>query len=72
MKTVEPFFHGLRVDPEAIMRRSLIGSAQECVEQIERFVEVGCDKFVLRPICPPADIPSQLEHYGQDILPHFV
>ena len=34
MKTVEPFFHGLRVDPEAIMRRSLIGSAQECVEQL--------------------------------------
>ena len=72
MKTVSPFFQGLRVDPEKIAQRSLIGSAQECVEQIERFVEVGCDKFVLRPICPPAQIASQLEHYGQDILPHFV
>ncbi len=72
MKTVEPFFQGLRVDPKKIMQRSLIGSAQECIEQIERFVEIGCDKFVLRPICPPEDIASQLEHYGQDILPNFV
>lgn len=71
MKTVDPFFQGLQVDPEKIAQRSLIGSAQECVEQIERFVAVGCEKFVLRPICPPAQIAAQLEHYGQDILPHF-
>ena len=72
VKAVEPFFHGFSVAPEKIMNASLIGSGGECVEQINRFVEAGCSKFVLRPICAPKDIPDQLARFGDDILPAFL
>lgn len=72
LEQVAPFFQGFRVDPDLLMQRSLIGSAQECRERIWRFIEAGCDKFVLRPICPPTDIPVQLDRYANHLLPSFI
>ena len=70
-KTVAPSMRGLPMAPEEIAARSLVGSAGECIEKLQRFVEAGCFKFVLRPACPTADIIHQIELYGEKILPHF-
>lgn len=70
--TVAPFLQGLPMLPEAVAARCVVGTAEECVEKLHRFVEAGCVKFVLRPACPPREILSQIELYGKEILPHFV
>jgi probable F420-dependent oxidoreductase len=70
-QTVAPFLKGLPMPPEAVAERCVVGPAEECVEKLQRFVEAGCVKFVLRPACPPAEILSQIELYGKAILPHF-
>lgn len=70
-RTVEPFLRGLPLPPEEVAARCAVGTAQECVEKIQRFVEAGCVKFVLRPACPPEEVLSQIELYGKAILPHF-
>lgn len=71
-QTVAPFLRGLPMPPEEVAARCVVGTVEECVEKLQRFVEVGCVKFVLRPACPPAEIISQIELYGKAILPHFV
>ena len=70
-QTVAPFLRGLPMSPEAVAERCIVGPAEECVEKLQRFVEAGCVKFVLRPACPPTEILSQIELYGKAILPHF-
>jgi alkanesulfonate monooxygenase SsuD/methylene tetrahydromethanopterin reductase-like flavin-dependent oxidoreductase (luciferase family) len=59
------------MSPEAVAERCIVGTAEECVEKLQRFVEAGCVKFVLRPACPTNEILSQIELYGKAILPHF-
>ena len=70
-RTVAPFLQGLPLPPEEVAARCVLGTPQECVEKLQRFVEAGCVKFVLRPACPPAQIVSQIELYGKEILPRF-
>jgi len=70
-KTIEPFLQGLPLPPQAIAARCAVGTPEECVGKIQSFVKAGCVKFVLRPACPPAEIISQIELYGKEILPHF-
>jgi probable F420-dependent oxidoreductase len=71
-ETVAPFLRGLPMAPEDIAQRCVIGPVEECVEKIQDFVNAGCVKFVLRPACSLEEIRPQIEHYGKDILPHFV
>jgi alkanesulfonate monooxygenase SsuD/methylene tetrahydromethanopterin reductase-like flavin-dependent oxidoreductase (luciferase family) len=68
---VAPFLRGLTMPPEEVAARCIVGPPAECVERLNRFVEAGCVKFVLRPSCPPEEIMEQIELYGKEILPHF-
>jgi alkanesulfonate monooxygenase SsuD/methylene tetrahydromethanopterin reductase-like flavin-dependent oxidoreductase (luciferase family) len=70
-KTVEPYLRGLPMPPEDVAARCVVGTPQECVEKIQHFIAAGCVKFVLRPACPLAEIMTQIEWYGKEILPHF-
>ena len=70
-RAIAPFLRALPMPPEQAAARCVVGSPAECVEKLNRFVEAGCVKFVLRPSCPPADVMAQIETYGKDILPHF-
>ena len=36
------------------------------------YIDEGCSKFVLWPIAPPDQLVSQVETFGQKIIPHFV
>ncbi len=49
----------------------LIGTAAQCIEQLERFVEAGCRYFLLNPISEPHDEGEQIEALASEILPHF-
>jgi alkanesulfonate monooxygenase SsuD/methylene tetrahydromethanopterin reductase-like flavin-dependent oxidoreductase (luciferase family) len=70
-KVLAPFVRALPMPPEEVAKRFVVGTAPQCVEKIQRFVEAGCTKFVLRPSCPPGEVLAQIELYGRDILPQF-
>lgn len=38
-------------------------------ETLQRFVDAGCSKFVLRPAAEPADWPAELEALAAEVLP---
>ncbi len=71
-RTVAPFLQGFPIPAEELAARCVVGPAAECVEKLQRFVEAGCSKFVLRPACAPAEVLSQIELYGTKLLPQFV
>jgi probable F420-dependent oxidoreductase len=68
---VQKFFSGFPIPAESMPARCAIGSAQECVEKIQSYVDAGCSKFVLWPIVPPDELVSQIERYGKEIIPRF-
>jgi probable F420-dependent oxidoreductase len=49
----------------------IIGTPDQCVATLERFVEGGCTYFLMNPICDPADEAAQLETIAADIMPRF-
>jgi len=49
----------------------VMGTPDQCAEQIERFVEAGCSYFVLNPTCGAADEAEQIERYAAEIFPKF-
>jgi probable F420-dependent oxidoreductase len=57
--------------PEAIAPRCAIGSAEECIERLQTFVDAGCSKFVLFPLAPPEELLAQVERYASRIIPRF-
>ena len=68
---IAPFLRGLKMSEAEVAARCLVGPADECIATIQKFVEAGCTKFVLRPSCPPEQVIGQIELYGKTILPHF-
>lgn len=56
---------------EDVLARSLIGPAEECVARLQAYVDVGIDKFILRPLCPPDELIGQLALIRERIVPHF-
>jgi probable F420-dependent oxidoreductase len=49
----------------------IIGTPEQCAEQLEKFRAAGCNYFVMNPIGEPADDRDQLERIAADILPRF-
>jgi probable F420-dependent oxidoreductase len=70
-QNIAPFLRGLKMSEAEVAARCLVGPAEECIATIQKFVEAGCTKFVLRPSCPPDLVMGQIELYGKTILPHF-
>lgn len=52
-------------------RYGFIGTPEQCIEQMERFIDAGCRYFLFDTICQPEDAREQIEIIAQDILPHF-
>jgi len=59
------------VDPATVDRCTAFGTAAECVETIQRYVDAGCTKFVLSPAGPADEGVAQLETYAADVIPAF-
>ena len=49
----------------------IIGTAEQCVEQLDRFIAGGCSCFVMNPICDNEDTERQFEQIAAEILPRF-
>jgi probable F420-dependent oxidoreductase len=49
----------------------VIGTPEQCVEQIDRFARAGCRYFVMNPICDLPDEQAQLEAIASDIIPRL-
>jgi probable F420-dependent oxidoreductase len=49
----------------------VIGTPEQCAEQIDRFVQAGCRYFVMNPIGDLADEAGQLETIASEIIPRF-
>ncbi len=49
----------------------IIGTAAQCAEQLDRFIEAGCTYFVMNPICDNADTERQFEQIAGEVLPRF-
>ncbi|GIX49694.1 MAG: LLM class F420-dependent oxidoreductase [Candidatus Tectimicrobiota bacterium] len=60
-----------RRPPELVLPRSAVGTPEACREALQRYVEHGLTKFVLWPVCPPAQLITQLAYYAQEIIPYF-
>jgi len=70
-EAVQKFFAGFPAVAESMPARCAIGSAQECIEKVQSYVDAGCSKFVLWPIVPPDELVPQIERYGNEVIPHF-
>jgi len=56
--------------PEAVMaERCAIGSLESCAARLQAFVDAGCTKFVLFPLAPADELITQIEVYGQRLIP---
>jgi len=49
----------------------IIGTPDQCVDQMERFVEAGCTYFLMNAICDLRDERDQLEAIAAEIMPRF-
>jgi probable F420-dependent oxidoreductase len=49
----------------------IIGTPDQCADQLQRFVEAGCSYFVLDAICDAADEARQIETFAAEIFPMF-
>jgi probable F420-dependent oxidoreductase len=49
----------------------IIGTPDQCAEQLQRYIEAGCSYFVLDAICDAADEARQIETFAAEILPKF-
>jgi probable F420-dependent oxidoreductase len=62
----------LRLRPDASpVNYAAVGSAAHCRDLIRRFIDAGASKFVMRPLCPPAETDEQLDRLAEEVLPAF-
>lgn len=61
----------LRMSMDTFDECSAFGTAGECIDTIQRYVDAGCTKFVLLPVGPTGERIEQLERYRRDVIPQF-
>ncbi len=50
---------------------SAVGTVEQVCELIQRYIDAGGQKFVVRPLCAGDESMEQLEIMGQEVLPQF-
>ena len=50
---------------------SAVGPPERIAETIQRYIDAGASKFVVRPLCPAEETMEQLDIMGQEVLPQF-
>ncbi|MEE9324340.1 MAG: LLM class flavin-dependent oxidoreductase [Dehalococcoidia bacterium] len=56
------------VEPE---NAAAMGTPRECIEALERYVDVGVRHFLINLVCPPSEVPRQCEIFAREIMPYF-
>lgn len=69
----EPYLANRNLDRSqgALEQCTAFGTAAECIETVQRYVDAGCTKFVLSPVGPEAERVEQLERYSEAVIPTF-
>jgi probable F420-dependent oxidoreductase len=68
---MRPMLDSMGQAADQFLERSVYGSPEDVLEQMERYVEVGLDKFVLWPIASPEAWSGQVETIGREIAAHY-
>jgi probable F420-dependent oxidoreductase len=71
LEKMRPMLDSMGRGADQFLERSVYGSPQEVLEQMEGYVKVGLDKFVLWPIASPEAWAGQLETIGREIAAHY-
>ena len=59
-------------DFEPLARKyGIVGTPEQCAEQLQRFEAAGCTYIVFNVIGPPEDEPDQIERIAADVLPRL-
>lgn len=66
----EPYVTRVREDAH-FTEYSALGTARQVRETINRYLDAGASKFVVRPLCAPEESLGQLRAFGEQVLPHF-
>jgi probable F420-dependent oxidoreductase len=66
-----PFVPRGRVDETTIARCTAFGPPAVLVDRIEEYVKGGGSKFILRPLCPPAQMLDQLAAVAEHVVPLY-
>lgn len=48
---------------------SALGTPQDCITTIRRYIDAGASKFVMRPACLPEEIETQLRVLAHEVVP---
>jgi len=56
--------------PDKARERMIIGSKQECVDKIERYIKAGVTHFIFMYI-PPMTAEEDFQAFAEDIIPEF-
>ncbi len=70
-RAAAPYLHRDRADPATLRAVTAVGPPEAVAAVIERYVERGGTKFVLRPAGPPAAMLDQLAQLAEDVIPPF-
>jgi probable F420-dependent oxidoreductase len=68
---MQPIVASLGRGAEAFAQRTLYGSPADIIEQLDRYIARGLDKFVLWPVAEPQAWAGQIELIGREIASHY-
>lgn len=69
--TAAPFLPRGRVDDATLERCTAFGPPALVRERLEEYVAGGGSKFIVRPMCPPAQMIEQLQWLAEEVIPAF-
>ncbi len=46
-----------------------LGTPDDCIAMIRRYIDAGASKFVMRPACTPEEIDAQIEVLAREVVP---
>ena len=49
----------------------VLGTPADCIQRIQEYVDAGARHFVFNWACPPEDVPTHIETFAKEIMPHF-
>lgn len=68
---LRPMLDSMGQRADQFLARSVYGSPEDVLEQLQHYVEVGLDKFVLWPIASPDAWSGQVERIGREIASYY-
>jgi probable F420-dependent oxidoreductase len=60
----------LRRRPDAAVEEyCALGTPDDCIAMVRRYIDAGASKFVMRPACAPEEVDAQIETLAREVVP---